>query len=304
MIIPPYLQPGDTIGLVCPAGFMPAEKVESAIQTLQQWGFKVVTGRTVGGNSDTYFSGTDAERLLDLQAMIDDENIRAVLCARGGYGTGRIIDLLDFKNFLRHPKWIIGFSDITVLHSHLYSNYKIASLHAPMAAAFNDGESKNEYIQSLYHALIGNKADYTCESHAFNTQGMAEGRLIGGNLSLLAHLIGTPSDLKTKKKILFVEDIGEYIYNIDRMMYQLKRSGKLEKISGLIVGRFSDTKDTDRPFGQTAEEVIRDAVKEYDYPVCFNFPVSHEKQNYALKIGVKYTLNVAGDVSLKESMEE
>ena len=304
MIIPPYLQPGDTIGLVCPAGFMPLEKVQVAIQTLRQWGFKVVTGSTVGGPSATYFSGTDAERLRDLQTMLDDNNIRAVLCARGGYGTGRIIDQLDFKNLLQHPKWIIGFSDITVLHSHLYSNYKTASLHAPMAVAFNDGESKNDYVLSLFNALIGNKADYTCESHAFNTQGMAEGRLVGGNLSLLAHLTGTPSDLKTKKKILFIEDIGEYIYNIDRMMYQLKRSGKLAKIAGLIVGRFSDIKDTDRPFGQTAEEVIRDAVKEYDYPVCFNFPVSHEKQNYALKIGVRYTLNVAGEVSLKESMKE
>jgi muramoyltetrapeptide carboxypeptidase len=301
MIIPPYLHKGDTIGLVCPAGFMPLEKAQTAIDTLQQWGFKVKTGKTVGSESKNYFSGTDEERLNDLQEMMDDKHIKAILCARGGYGTGRIIDKLSFKKFKKNPKWIIGFSDITVLHSHLYSNYKIASLHAPMAAAFNDEEYKNEYVQSLYLALVGTEANYKCETHEFNKAGIAEGRLAGGNLALLAHLVGTSSDINTKNKILFIEDIGEYIYNVDRMMYQLKRSGKLEKLAGLILGKFSDMKDTERPFGQTAEEVIRDVVKDYDYPVCFNFPVSHDKENYALKIGVKYTLTVDAVVSLNES---
>ncbi len=301
MTIPPYLKKGDTIGLVCPAGFMPLEKVQTAIDTLQQWGFTVKIGITIGGGSKNYFSESDEERLNDLQEMMDDKNIKAIMCARGGYGTGRIIDKLIFKKFKKNPKWIIGFSDITVLHSHLFSNYKIASLHAPMAAAFNDEEYKNEYVQILYMALVGTEANYKCEAHEFNNTGVAKGRLIGGNLALLAHLIGTASDINTKNKILFIEDVGEYIYNVDRMMYQLKRSGKLKKLSGLIVGKFSDMKDTERPFGQTAEEVIRDAVKEYDYPVCFNFPVSHEKENYALKIGVKYTLTVDGIVSLKES---
>ncbi|MDB5223801.1 MAG: LD-carboxypeptidase [Chitinophagaceae bacterium] len=300
MIIPPYLQKGDTIGLVCPAGFMPLEKVQAAINTLEQWGFSVKVGKTVGGESKNYFSATDVERLNDLQQMMDDKNIKAILCARGGYGTGRIIDSLNFKKFKKNPKWVIGFSDITVLHSHLYSNYKIASLHAPMAGAFNDEEYKNQYVQSLYLALVGTEANYKCEAHEFNKPGIAEGRLVGGNLALLAHLVGTSSDINTKNKILFIEDVGEYIYNIDRMMYQLKRSGKLEKLAGLIVGKFSDMKDTERPFGQTAEEVIRDVVKDYDYPVCFNFPVSHEKENYALKIGVKYTLTVDAIVSVKE----
>lgn len=301
MIIPPYLQKGDAIGLVCPAGFMPLEKVQTAIETLQQWGFNVVTGKTVGGESTNYFSATDEERLNDLQEMMDDKNIKAIMCARGGYGTGRIIVKLSFKKFKKNPKWIIGFSDITVLHSHLYSNYNIASLHAPMAAAFNDEGYKNEYVQSLYLALVGTEANYKCETHEFNKPGIVEGRLVGGNLSLLAHLVGTSSDINTKNKILFIEDIGEYIYNVDRMMYQLKRSGKLKKIAGLVVGKFSDMKDTERPFGQTAEEVIRDIVKEYDYPVCFNFPASHEKENYALKVGAKYTLTVDAIVSLKES---
>ena len=300
-IIPPYLQKGDTIGLVCPAGFMPFEKVQTSIDTLQQWGFKVCIGKTVGGTSANYFSGSDAERLNDLQQMMDDKNINAIMCARGGYGMGRIIDDLNFKKFKKHPKWIIGFSDITVLHNHLFTNYKIASLHAPMAAAFNDDQFKNEFIESLHKALMGEEARYDCATHPFNKVGKAEGRLIGGNLSLLAHLVGTSSDINTKNKILFIEDIGEYIYNIDRMMYQLKRSGKLEKLTGLIVGRFSDMKDTERPFGQTTEEVIRDVIKEYDYPVCFNFPVSHEKENYALKIGVKYELNIADkNVTLTE----
>lgn len=286
--------------MVCPAGFMPLEKIETAIDTIQEWGFNVRLGTTLGGSSTNYFSAPDEYRLNDLQEMMDDKKVKAILCARGGYGTGRIIDDLNFKKFIKNPKWIIGFSDITVLQSHLYANYKIASMHAPMAAAFNDGENMNEYVQSLYHALVGTEANYTCESYRFNRSGFAEGRLVGGNLALVAHVIGTPSDINTKNKILFIEDIGEYIYNVDRMLYQLKRSGKLDKLAGLIVGRFSDMKDTDRPFGQTAEEVIRDIVKEYDYPVCFNFPVSHEKENYALKIGVKYTLTVGATVSLEE----
>jgi muramoyltetrapeptide carboxypeptidase len=303
MTIPPYLKKGNTIGLICPAGFMASKKAQTAVDTLQQWGFKVKVGKTVGGESKNYFSAADAERLNDLQQMMDDKNIKAIMCARGGYGTGRIIDDLNFKKFIKDPKWIIGFSDITVLHSHLYANYKIPSLHASMAAAFNDGENKNEFVQSLYHALVGTEANYKCESHQFNKKGIAEGRLIGGNLSLLAHLVGTSSDIKTKNKILFIEDVGEYVYNIDRMMYQLKRSGKLKKLAGLIVGKFTEMKDTERPFGQTAEEVIRDAVKEYEYPVCFNFPVSHEKENYALKVGVKYSLTVDSLVTLKESSQ-
>ncbi|MGH2646233.1 MAG: S66 peptidase family protein, partial [Ginsengibacter sp.] len=190
---------------------------------------------------------------------------------------------------------------ITVLHSHLFSNYKIASLHAPMAAAFNDGEYTNQYVQSLHDAMLGRKAHYSCEGNDLNKNGKASGLLVGGNLSLLAHLTGTSSDIKTKNKILFIEDVEEYIYNVDRMMYQLKRSGKLENLKGLIVGKFSRPKDTTIPFGQTTEEVIKEIVKDYDYPVCFGFPVSHDKENYALKIGVKYKLSVsATQVELKE----
>ena len=290
--IPPYLKKGDTIGITCPAGYMTKEKAQTCIDTLQQWGFEVMVGKTLGSNSANYFSGTDEERLDELQAMLDDNSIHAILCGRGGYGVSRIIDQLDFSRFKKKPKWIIGFSDITVLHAHIYTRYKIATMHAPMAAAFNEGGSNNEFIASLHKAIIGKKANYKSVAHPFNKPGTASGELIGGNLSLLVHLIGTPSDIKTKNKLLFIEDIGEMIYSSDRMLYQLKRSGKLDGLAGLIIGGFSDVKDTDRPFGKTIWEVLNDIVQEYDYPVCFNFPVSHEKENYALKVGVEYQLKI------------
>lgn len=289
---PPYLQPGDVIGIVCPSGAMPVEKASECIRVLnEEWGFRTKVGKTLGSEFN-YFSGTDEERLSDLQQMMDDDEVKAILCARGGYGMTRIVDRLSFKKFKKNPKWIIGYSDITVLHSHLYANYYIASLHSPMAAAFNNAGYINRFVQSLRSALEGKKAKYVTEPHEFNRKGEAIGELVGGNLSLLAHLTGTESDIKTRGRILFIEDIGEYLYNVDRMMYQLKRSGKLSKLAGLIVGGFTDMKDTERPFGQTVYEIIHDAVSEYDYPLCFGFPVSHGKENYALKIGVGYKLRV------------
>jgi len=297
---PSYLQPGDTIGIVCPSGAMPVEKVSECIRVLNEdWGFLTRVGSTIGKQFN-YFSGTDEERLDDFQQMLDNDEIKAILCARGGYGMTRIIDKISFKKFKKNPKWIIGFSDITVLHSHLYSQYYISSIHAPMAGAFNNEEYKNEYVQSLRKLLSGDKIKYNIEPNEFNRKGEAIGELVGGNLALLAHLVGTESDIKTRGRILFLEDVGEYLYNIDRMMYQLKRSGKLSKLAGLIVGGFTDMKDTTQPFGQTAYEIIRDVVSEYDYPVCFGFPVSHEKENYALKIGIGYKLKVGKKVVLDE----
>lgn len=299
--IPPYLQPGDTIAIVCPAGYIAAEKAQSCIDALKEWGYQVKTGKTLGGDSPNYFSGTDKERLADLQQALDDDSVKAILCGRGGYGTGRIIEEISFKQFRKNPKWIIGYSDITVLHSHIHSNYAIATLHSPMVSAFNDGEYRNEFVQSLRNALEGRKIKYQCAPHEFNRKGEAIGELVGGNLSMLAHLTGTSSDLKTKGKILFIEDIGEYLYNIDRMLHQLKRSGKLDRLAGLIIGGFTDSKDTERPFGKTVYEIIRDVVKEYRYPVCFGFPVGHCKENYALKTGVGYKLKVSKNkVTLEE----
>jgi len=298
--IPPYLQKGDMIGLVCPAGYMPLEKVGTCIQTLEEWGYRVRLGASVGGDSDNYFSGTDDERLDDLQKMLNDEEVKAILCARGGYGASRIIDRIRFKKFKEHPKWIIGFSDVTVFHSHIYTRYRISTLHAPMAAAFNDGGAESEYVLSLKYALEGGKLKYQCETNEFNRTGECIGELVGGNLALLAHLTGTDSDIKTKGRILFIEDVGEYLYNVDRMLLQMKRSGKLSKLAGLVVGGFTDMKDTDRPFGKTVYRIIRDAVDEYDYPVCFGFPVSHGKENVALKVGMGYKLRVGKNKVLLE----
>lgn len=289
---PPSLSPGDTIAIVCPGGYMSFEKAQICIDTLREWGYEVKIGKTLGGNSENYFSDTDKLRLADLQQMLDDAEVKAILCGRGGYGLGRIIDQIDFSKFKEMPKWIVGYSDITVLHAHIHSNYKIATLHAPMAGAFNDGGAGSEFIRSLREALEGEKSKFHCPVHPLNRKGEGIGELIGGNLSLLAHLTGTPSDMRTKGKILFLEDIGEYAYHIDRMMHQLKRSGKLDRLAGLIIGGFTDMKDTERPFGKPVYEIIRDAVKEYDYPVCFDFPLGHQPENYALKSGVGHKLKV------------
>lgn len=298
---PVFLKKGDTIGIVCPAGFMDAEKAATCIETLKKWGYKVKVGSTLGGNSKTYFSGTDDERLADFQQMLDDDSVQAVLCGRGGYGMGRIIDRIDFKKFKKKPKWVVGYSDITIFHNHIYSNFKISGLHSPMAAAFNDGGYKNKYVKSLRNALSGDKANYKVPKAQLNRLGAATGELVGGNLALLVTAIGTKSDIKTKGKILFVEDIGEQKYSIDRMMHQLKRSGKLAGLAGIIFGQFADVADTTRPFGEDLHKILWQIVKEYNYPVCFDFPVSHEAENYALKVGGIYQLNVNDrNVSLME----
>jgi muramoyltetrapeptide carboxypeptidase len=291
--IPPYLKKGDTIALVCPAGFLSLDKARTCMDTLVAWGFQVKTGKTLGGVQQNYFSGSDAERLADLQAMMDDPKVRAILCGRGGYGVSRIIDGLDFKQFKKHPKWVIGFSDITVLHAHLNTVVKTASIHAPMAGAFNDGGSENQWVQSLRKAIKGQLTNYTVAPHVLNKFGKAYGDIIGGNLSLLVHLIGTESSIKTKGKILFIEDIGEHVYQVDRMIVQLKRAGLLKDLAGLIIGGFTDMEDTTVPFGKTVHESIAEHLAEYHYPVCFDFPVSHAKENYALKIGLSHELTVS-----------
>lgn len=293
MIIPPYLKPGDTIGIVTPAGYMLKDKAAECIRVLQQeWGFNVLVGKNLGSRSRTYFSGTDAQRRDELQAMMDDKNIQAILCARGGYGMGRIIDQLDFTAFKRHPKWIIGFSDITVLHAQLFKKYKIASIHGPMAAAFNNGEYKKKYVRSLKDVLTGKKIAYAAGGNRLNREGIATATLVGGNLSLLVHSIGTATQLNTAGCILFIEDIGEQLYNIDRMMTQLHRSGMLKGLKGMIVGRFSDMKDTDRPFGKSIYFIIESYVATYNFPVCYHFPISHDAENYAIKHGMIYELKV------------
>ncbi len=291
ILIPSYLQKGDTIGIVCPSGYMPLENMQTCFEVLQQSGFTIKKGTTLGTHFN-YFSGTDEERLHDMQEMLNDDNIKAILCARGGYGLSRIIDKINFDKFVMKPKWIIGYSDITILHSHIFQNYNIASLHSPMAGAFNDGGSETEYVQSLLKALSGKTSIYHCEANKYNKPGKADGELIGGNLCLLAHVIGSKSSIDTNDKILFIEDVGEYIYNMDRIMIQLQRAGKLENLAGLIVGSFTDMKDTVIPFGESVYDSIYDKIKDYSYPVCFHFPVGHATENYALKHGVLHTLEV------------
>jgi muramoyltetrapeptide carboxypeptidase len=292
MIIPKFLKKGDTVAITCTAGFMPLKNAAACIKALKKEGYNVIVSPTVGGKSKTYFSGTDAERLQELQKYLDDKNVKAILCGRGGYGTGRIIDQVNFTRFIKNPKWVIGFSDITILLNHITSNFGIATLHAPMSTAFKNQEHNPENIVSLLQALKGIKNNYTINANALNILGVAKGKLVGGNIALLANAIGTKSDIKTKNCILFIEEIGEVYYAIDRMLQQLKRSGKLDNLAALVVGSFTDTTDTSRPFGKNISEIITDIVKEYKYPVCFDFPVGHGVENRALKIGVTYNLEV------------
>jgi muramoyltetrapeptide carboxypeptidase len=305
-IMPRYLKPGDTIGITCPAGFITLPEIQPAMLQMIEWGFNIKVGDTVG-KKDFTFGGTDEERVRDFQQMLDDPKVKAIMCARGGYGFVRIIDKLNFSKLVDHPKWIIGFSDITVLHSHLNRNYGIASIHSKMCNSFPDDWNKAEPIQietilSIKQALTGQKMKYAAPVNPLNKPGKAEGALVGGNLKLIETLAGTRSDLRTTNKILFVEDTGEYLYSIDRMFWNLKRTGKLEKLAGLIVGGFKiKPDDPGEEFGRTIEEIVLEKVKEYRYPVCFDFPVGHQRNNYALKCGVKHRLIVSNeDVILQE----
>lgn len=292
--IPPYLKQGSTIGITCPSSHVPMERISFAAEVLHLWGFNVRFGTTAGGKHN-YFSGTDDERLLDLQLMLDSPDIDAILMGRGGYGMSRLIDKLDFTRFLHKPKWICGFSDIVVLINHLQAKYNVASLHSPMCNAFKPEQINSDHMKSLYAALTGESLHYNTNASRYNRTGMAEGILTGGNLAILAHLTGSVSETDTSGKILFIEDVGEHLYNIDRMMLNLKRAGKLDNIKALIVGGFTEMQDTERPFGQTVEEIIADKVKEYNYPVCFNFPSGHQEVNYTLCMGTPHKLLVTAE---------
>jgi muramoyltetrapeptide carboxypeptidase len=299
-VLPAYLKKGDTIGITCPAGFITPEEIIPAVNKLTEWGFKVSIGDTVG-KKDFTFGGTDEERLNDFQQMLNDKKIKAILCARGGYGTVRIIDKIDFKQFALHPKWIVGFSDVTVIHCHLSRNYGVASIHSKMCNSFPDDWSlaedvQKETIESIRKCLAGEKLNYPVIPNQRNKPGIATGVLTGGNLKTIESLAGSKSDLFTRNKILFVEDTGEYLYSIDRMFWNLKRSGKLSNLAGLIIGGFKIKKDDEgEAFGKTLEEIVLEKVTEYDYPVCFDFPVGHQKNNFALKCGVRHKLSLAKD---------
>jgi muramoyltetrapeptide carboxypeptidase len=299
MIQPQNLQAGDVIGMVCPAGTIPLEKVQKCVETLASWGYRVKLGSTVGGKHFTY-SGTDAERAADLQNMMDDSSVKAILCARGGYGLSRIINDLDFTGMLAHPKWVIGFSDITVLHAALQQK-GIMSIHGPMAAAFNKGVEGEPYIQALNAILQGQPTPYVAPTHGYNQLGSVTAPMIGGNLCLIAHLVGSENSLDTKGKILFLEDIGEYHYNLDRMVIQMKNAGLFNHLAGLVIGGFSDMRDEPTDIGAGTYEILQFHIKEFNYPICYDFPISHGMANYPIKLGAHYTLSVlAQGVTLLE----
>lgn len=296
-IIPPYLNKGDTIGICCPAGYISNDDVQPAVQKINEWGFNVKKGSSIG-KRDFTFGGTDEERAADFQEMLEDKNVKAILCARGGYGAVRIIDKIDFRKLKNHPKWIIGFSDVTVIHSHINANHRIASIHSKMCNSFPSDWSKAEPIQvetieSIRKSLVGEKARYVFTPSEKNKTGIGIGELVGGNLKTLESLAGSKSDIDTKGKLLFVEDTGEYLYSIDRMFWNLKRSDKLSHLKGLIIGGFKvKPDDPGEEFGKILQDIVLEKVSEYNYPVCFDFPVGHQKNNFALKCGVVHTLGV------------
>jgi muramoyltetrapeptide carboxypeptidase len=291
MKIPPYLKKGDLIGITCSSSKMDLQAAEYAAGVISSWGYQVHMGITVG-TSFHNFSAPDELRLEELQDMLDDPEIKAIIFGRGGYGMVCILDKLDFRKFRKHPKWICGYSDVTSLHAHIQQRYGIPTIHSMMCSGIKPDTFEDPYVDSLRLALRGVSSRYTCEPHELNRTGKATGKLIGGNLTLLANLSGTESQPNTKGKILVLEDIGEYRYNVDRMMYNLKRAGWLDDLAGLVVGSFTDSQETEAPFGQTEYEIISNLVHEYDYPVCFGFPVGHSAQNYTLKLGLPYELHV------------
>ena len=297
MIQPPFLKRGDKIAILAPARSITFDEVHPAMKLFQKWGLEVILGSYVF-NTENQFAGNDAQRMKDFQLMLDDVSIRAIISARGGYGTVRIIDKLDFSRFLRYPKWIVGYSDLTVLHSHIHRHFGIETLHATMPVNMPENRLGNNSVETLRKALFGEEIVYAKRLGPLDRVGAGEGILTGGNLSVLCSLMGSHSQIDTKGKILFLEDVDEYLYHIDRMMINLKRAGLLKELKGLIVGSMQDMRDNTIPFGQTASQIISATVKEYKYPVCFDFPAGHGPENVALIMGRMVRLIVDEEVEL------
>lgn len=292
MATPPYLQKGDAVGIVSTARKISKEELGPALQILEQWGLKAVLGKTIGAE-ENQFAGSDALRTADFQQMLDDPNIKTIWCARGGYGTVRIVDKLDFSSFKKNPKWIVGYSDVTVLHSHIH-NFGIETLHAQMCLEIQN--KTPETAESIRKVLFGEAYSISYSGRTYkeacgntlkeNDQPVfIKGALIGGNLSVLYSLVGSASEMKTDGKILFIEDLDEMLYHVDRMMVNLKRNGFLKNLKALVVGGMTEMKDNKVYFGKTAEEIILEIVREYEYPVILNFPAGHIADNQALILG-------------------
>jgi muramoyltetrapeptide carboxypeptidase len=291
MQTPPYLKRGDRIGIIAPARKVSEREIQPAVNLFRSWGLEVALGENLF-NEYNQFSGFDDERAEDLQNMLNNRSIKAVVCARGGYGTVRIIDRINFAVFAEEPKWIAGFSDATALHSHINTNYGIETLHAEMPFNFPKDGSSNLSTESLRRCLFGEGIEYTFGISHCSRKGSCKGALTGGNLSMIYSLTGSKSDINTEGKLLFIEDLDEYLYHIDRMMMNLKRSGKLDRLAGLIVGGMTEMNDNSIPFGKTAERIIYEAVSEYSYPVCFGFPSGHLQENAALIMGREAQLDI------------
>lgn len=297
MITPSYLKPGDLIGIVAPARKISPEEILPALEMITAQGYRLCLGEHLYA-ADRQFAGTDPQRAADLQRMIDDPEVRAVLCARGGYGSVRLVDRIDWQALARDPKWIIGYSDITVFHSHIHRHLGMESLHATMPLNFAQAGAE-EALSSLWKALEGSLDAYAFPAHPLNQPGKAEGLLVGGNLSVLYSLIGSLSDLDVTGKILFLEDLDEYLYHIDRMMFNLKRNGWLDRIAGLVVGGMTQMNDNSVPFGRTAEEIVREVMDRTDIPLAFGFPAGHLADNQAIILGRTIQLTVNGTVEVR-----
>lgn len=291
---PAFLKPGDRVGVLAPASIVKYEDIVPGITMFtEQWGLEVVEGTTLK-SSFNQFSASDEDRLADVQQMLDDPSIKAIIAARGGYGCSRIVDRLNFDKFLQNPKWIVGFSDLTAFLSRTFQ-LGFASIHAPMAKTITCAGAELA-AESLRQILFGEMPAYDVPTRPLNRHGRATAQVVGGNLCLLAHMIGSETETDTDGKILFIEDINEYLYNLDRMMIQLKRSGKLDKLAGLVVGQFTDMKDNNSPtFGKDSYEIIAEHVAEFGYPVCYDFPVGHVGDNRAMGVGMDAALSVSGD---------
>lgn len=298
MKIPPYLKKGDTVAIVCTARKFFPEEAKPAIDLLESWGLKVKLGKTIGLDS-CQLGGTDTERAADFQEQLDNDNIKAIWCARGGYGTVRIIDRIDFSKFKKHPKWIMGFSDVTVLHSHI-NTLNVATLHSIMP--FTVPKAPEEVKQTFKNALFGINNSYIIPSKSYDKKGVAKGELVGGNLSIIYSLLGSKSSIDTKDKILFIEDLDEYLYHVDRMLQNMKRNDYFKNVKGIIVGSMRDMHDNDIPFGQNEIQLITDISKNLNIPIAFEFCAGHQKDNRTLVLGSQVFFEV-NDKEIKLTFE-
>lgn len=295
LITPPALKKGDKIAVLSSARWYSEDLLQERLGVLRNMGLEPVVAPNVSTRWHQ-FAGNDQERTADLQWALDSAEIKGIICARGGYGTIRIIDRLDFTGFKQNPKWIAGYSDVTVLHSHIHQTCGIETLHSTMLV--NMLENTVPALDSLRDALFGENLTHTVATHPFNRKGQCSGQVVGGNLSIIYALMGSESQMDTGGKILFLEDLDEYLYHIDRMLYNLKRGGMLDNLAGLVLGGLTDMHDHDTPFGFSAEEIIHEIVKEYDFPVAFGFPCGHIDDNRTLILGREATLVVGEQTSL------